>query len=574
MASKFESAPKSDELRDALRAMWRPFAVAGLFSSAINLLYLSSPLYLMQVYNRVLVSENVTTLVMLTLILMISLATMGLIDAARSQLLIRCGVQLDAKLSGRVFDALVLRSARQGYSKGAQPLRDLDQFRSFITGPGIYFAFDLPWIPLYLILLFVIHPALGTVATLGALFLLGLAVLNERITRNALRQSEASGNRAYVFTENILRHSDVVVGMGMQPAIERNWFASRDTMLTEQAVASDRNAVVSSGIRFSRLMLQSLMLGVGAWLAIDHAIQPATIFAASIVMGRALVPVEQAVGTWRQFNEAREGYRRVRELLAEVPAADARTIVPVADHTITVSSLGYVIPARKRAILDGLDFELPAGQAVGVVGPSGSGKSTLARLLVGAITPSSGAIKLGGIDYAQWDRHELGKRIGYLPQDVGLFAGSVRDNIARFGEAPIEDIVEAARMTGIHDMVLELPDQYDTVLGPGGVGLSGGQRQRLGLARALLGRPSLIVLDEPNANLDATGEEALKHALLALKAQGSTIIVVTHRNTVLEVVDALMFVRAGKMEKLAPPEEVYDHIRQTMLPARESATVT
>ncbi len=560
-------------MRDALREMWRPFAVAGLFSSAINLLYLSSPLYLMQVYNRVLVSENVTTLVMLTLILLIALATMGLIDAARSQLLIRCGVQLDAKLSGRVFDALVLRSARQGYSKGAQPMRDLDQFRSFITGPGILFAFDLPWIPLYLILLFFIHPVLGAVATLGALFLLGLAVLNEKITRDALRQSEASGNRAYVFTENILRHSDVVVGMGMQPAIERNWFSSRDTMLSEQASASDRNAVVSSGIRFSRLMLQSLMLGVGAWLAIDHAIQPATIFAASIVMGRALVPVEQAVGTWRQFNEAREGYRRVRELLAEVPAADARTIVPVADHAVAVRGLGYALSGRKRAILDGIDFDLAPGQAVGVVGPSGSGKSTLARLLVGAIAPGAGSIKLGGIDYAQWDRHELGRRIGYLPQDVGLFAGSVRDNIARFGQAPIEDIVAAARMTGIHDMVLELPEQYDTMLGPGGVGLSGGQRQRLGLARALLGRPSLIVLDEPNANLDATGEEALKQALLALKAQGSTIIVVTHRNTVLAVVDALMFVRAGRMEKLAPPDEVYDHIRQTMLPARDSATV-
>jgi PrtD family type I secretion system ABC transporter len=564
----------SDELRDALRAMWRHFAIAGVFSSAINLLYLSSPLYLMQVYNRVLVSENVTTLVMLTLILTIALATMGLLDAARSQLLIRCGVKLDAKLSGRVFEALVVRSARQGYSKGAQPLRDLDQFRSFITGPGIHFAFDLPWIPIYLVLLFVIHPWLGAVATLGALFLLGLAVLNEKITRTALRQSEASGNRSYVFTENILRHSDVVVGMGMQPAIERNWFTSRDSMLAEQARASDRNAVVSSGIRFSRLLLQALMLGVGAWLAIGNAIMPATIFAASIVMGRALVPVEQAVGAWRQFNEAREGYRRVRKLLVEVPAPDHRTIVPTQDHAVAAEALSYSIPARKRPILDDLDFELAAGRAIGVVGPSGSGKSTLARLLVGAISPSAGAIRLGGVDYVQWDRHELGRRIGYLPQDVGLFAGSVRDNIARFGQASIGEIVEAARMTGIHDMVLELPEQYDTVLGPGGVGLSGGQRQRLGLARALLGRPDLIVLDEPNANLDATGEEALKQALLALKAQGSTIIVVTHRNTVLEVVDALMFVRAGRMEKLAAPEEVYDHIRQTMMPARESATVT
>jgi PrtD family type I secretion system ABC transporter len=556
------------ELASTLRALWPRFAMAGLFSSAINLLYLSSPLYLMQVYNRVLVSENVTTLVMLTLILTIALATMGLLDAARSQLLIRCGVRLDALISGRVFEALVVRSARQGYSKGAQTLRDLDQFRSFVTGPGIYFAFDLPWIPLYLLLLFFIHPVLGSVATLGALFLFGLAVLNERITRRALRDSEAAGNRAYGFTENILRHADVVRGMGMQPAIERTWFDSRDSMLTEQASASDRNAVISSAIRFARLLLQALMLGVGAWLAIGDAIMPATIFAASIVMGRALVPVEQAVATWRQFNEAREGYRRVEELLGEVPPRDPRTLLPTSDHRLAAQDLSYAVPSRRQPILDGVSFELDEGVAVGVVGPSGSGKSTLARLLVGAIAPAGGSINLGGIDYAQWDQNELGRRIGYLPQDVGLFAGSVRDNIARFGPAPIEEVVAAAEMTGIHQMVLDLPRQYDTVLGPGGVGLSGGQRQRLGLARALLGRPSLIVLDEPNANLDAGGEAALKDALLALKAQGSTILVVTHRNTVLEVVDQLMFIRSGRLEKLGPPQDVYDHIRQSVLPER------
>lgn len=562
------------ELSLGLRTLWRHFAVAGLFSSAINLLYLSSPLYLMQVYNRVLVSENVTTLVMLTLILTIALAAMGLLDAARSQLLIRCGVALDARVSGRVFEALIVRSARQGYSRGAQTLRDLDQFRSFVTGPGIYFAFDLPWIPLYLLLLVIIHPVLGTVATLGALLLFGLAVLNERITRRALSESETAGNRAYAFTENILRHSDVVVGMGMRPAIERTWFASRDRMLSEQASASDRNAVVTSIIRFARLLLQALMLGVGAWLAIGGQIMPATIFAASIIMGRALVPVEQAVATWRQFNEARDGYGRVAKLLSEASPRDSRTLLPTRDHTIEANGIGYLAPGRRQPILQNLSFEIPAGQAIGVVGASGSGKSTLARLLVGAITPASGAISLGGIDYAQWDPDELGRRIGYLPQDVGLFAGSVRDNIARFGSTSIDDIVEAAEMTGIHQMVLDLPRQYDTVLGPGGVGLSGGQRQRLGLARALLGRPELIVLDEPNANLDASGEEALKHALLALKAQGSTIFVVTHRNTVLEVVDRLMFLHAGRLEKLGPPADVYNHIRRTVMPDHAKGTVT
>ncbi len=565
---------KADEIKASLKGLWGPFAVAAVFSSAINLLYLSSPLYLMQVYNRVLVSENVTTLLMLTLILALALATMGVIDALRSQVLIRSGVRLDADLSSRVFEAQVIRSARNGYSKGAQPLRDLDQFRTFITGPGIHFAFDIPWIPIYLLLLWFIHPVLGAVATVGALILFGLALLNERITRRSLRLSEQAANRSYVFTENILRHSDVVVAMGMQPAVERNWSGSRDGMLSEQAVASDRNALVSSAIRFARLLLQALMLGVGAWLAIRQAIQPATIFAASIVLGRALVPVEQAVGTWRQFNEAREGYRRVRQLLQEVPVETARTVVPAADNGLSADAISFSVPSRSDPILRDVSFEVRSGQAIGLVGPSGSGKSTLARLLVGAILPDQGSLKLGGLSYDKWERDTLGGRIGYLPQDTGLFAGSVRDNIARFGDASTEDIVEAATMTGIHDMILDLPDQYDTMLGPGGVGLSGGQKQRLGLARALIGKPSLIVLDEPNANLDSAGEEALKRALLALKAGGTTIIVVTHRNTVLEVVDALMFLRAGRMEKLAPPEEVYAHIRATMLSPRPEATVT
>lgn len=563
-----------DEVKASLKRLWRPFAVAAVFSSAINLLYLASPLYLMQVYNRVLVSENVTTLVMLTLILTLALATMGIVDALRSQVLIRSGVKLDADLSSRVFEAQVVRSARNGYSRGAQPLRDLDQFRTFITGPGVHFAFDLPWIPIYLLLLWFIHPVLGAVATIGALLLFGLALLNEKITRRALRTSEQAANRSYVFTENILRHSDVVVAMGMQPSVERNWSGSRDGMLSEQALASDRNALVSSAIRFARLLLQALMLGVGAWLAIRQVIQPATIFAASIVMGRALVPVEQAVGTWRQFNEAREGYRRVRALLQEVPARAVQTIVPPADNSLSSQDVSFSVAGRPEPILRDISFAIGSGQAIGLVGPSGSGKSTLARLLVGAVQPQQGTLKLGGLGYDKWDRDALGSRIGYLPQDTGLFAGSVRDNIARFGDASTEDVVEAAMMTGIHDMILDLPNQYDTMLGPGGVGLSGGQKQRLGLARALLGRPSLIVLDEPNANLDSAGEEALKRALLALKAGGTTIVVVTHRNTVLEVVDALMFVRAGRVEKLAPPEEVYDHIRATMAATTAAATVT
>lgn len=552
-----------DEIRTAVKSLWPHFAMAAVFSGFINLLYLSSPLYLMQVYNRVLVNENVPTLVLLTLMLAIALLTMAVLDAVRAQVLIRCGILLDARLSSRVFDALIVRSSRQGFSRGAQQLRELDDFRTFITGPGIYFAFDLPWIPVYLLLLFFIHPILGTVAAVGAVILFLLAFINEIVTHRPLQASQASAKRSFVFTENILRHADVITAMGMQGAVARHWQRSRTEMLREQAYASDRNAGISSAIRFARLLLQSLMLGTGAWLAIDHSIMPATIFAASIVMGRALVPVEQGVAAWKQFIAAREGYRRVKELLYDFPEAAPRTIIPVARNAIRVEGLEYLVPSRREPVLRDLSFDLAEGLAIGVVGPSGSGKSTLARLLIGAMQPSSGRLRFGGLDYAQWDPFEFGRQVGYLPQDVGLFAGTVRENIARFGDASIDEIIEAAKLAGIHDMILDLPNQYDTVLGPGGIGLSGGQRQRLALARALLGRPTLLVLDEPNANLDSAGEIALKQALLAFKERGTTIIVVTHRTTVLEVVDALMVLRAGVLEMIGPPDAVYDHLKKS-----------
>ena len=561
---------RTDEVRRALVALWPHFLWAGLFSSAINLLYLSSPLYLMQVYNRVLLNENISTLVLLTLILAIALLTMAALDAVRACILIRCGIRLDIDLSKRVFEALVVRSAERGASRGAQQLRDLDQFRTFVTGPGVHFAFDLPWIPIYLLLLFFIHPLLGIVATIGAILLLALAGLNEALTREPLKQAEGAGNQSYVFTENILRHADVIRAMGMQPAVERNWQSQRSSMLVRQASASDKNAVMTSSIRFFRLLLQSLMLGTGAWLAIDHVIAPATIFAASIIMGRALVPVEQAVGTWKQFVGAREAYSEVRELLDNIDLTPPRTIVPRARNAVEARELRCLLPARREPVIRDLSFELAGGQTLGIVGPSGSGKSTLARLLVGAMAPASGRLRFGGLDYAHWDPLEFGRHVGYLPQDVGLFVGTVRENIARFGEASTEEIIDAAKRAGIHEMILDLPRQYDTTLGPGGVGLSGGQRQRLALARALLGRPPLLVLDEPNANLDGPGEEALKLALLQARSEGATIVVITHRTTILDIVDVMMVLRNGLLEMLGPPGEIYQALQHQAAARRAS----
>lgn len=553
----------SSEMNATLRALAPQFAVAGLFSGLINLLYLSSPLYLMQIYNRVLESENVTTLLLLTLVLLLALVTMGGLDAMRSQVLIRSGVLLDSAIAERVFRALIRKSSVQGFSKGTQQIRQLDQFRAFVTGPGIYFAFDLPWIPLYLLLLFFIHPLLGTLATIGAIGLFGLALLNERMTRNSLQNAEASANSAYGFTENILRHADVVEAMGMQPAIQNHWNESRDRMLTSQAFASDRNAIITAIIRFARLFLQALMLGSGAWLVIDGAIQPATIFASSIIMGRALVPVEQGVAAWKQFSEARLGFNEVSRLLDEQPESKIHTIVPKRGNALVADNLSYRFPGADRPVVKGISFALEGGKALGIVGPSGSGKSTLARLLAGATQLESGRLTYGGIDYGKWDHTAFGAQTGYLPQDVGLFAGTVRENIARFSDIEVTKVIGAARVAGIHDMIMSLPQQYDTPLGPEGVGLSGGQRQRLGLARALLGAPALLVLDEPNANLDKAGEEGLAGALLALKDHGSTIVVVTHRQSVLGAMDQLMFMRDGRIDAFGSPDEVYSHIEAT-----------
>lgn len=555
---------QTNELDEALRKLAPQFVIAGLFSGIINLLYLSSPLYLMQIYNRVLESENVTTLLLLTLVLALALLTMGALDATRSQVLIRAGVRLDTAIAARVFQALVVKSAYQGFSRGSQHMRQLDQFRAFVTGPGIYFAFDVPWIPLYLLLLFFIHPLLGAIATLGAMGLFALALLNERLTRPSLKAAEHAANGSYGFTENILRHADVVLSMGMQPAIERHWLDNRDRMLVAQSYASDRNAVISSFIRFARLLLQALMLGAGAWLVIDGAIQPATIFASSIIMGRALVPVEQGVAAWKQFSEARLGYSEITKLLKEMPQSNIHTIVPKANNSLTARELFYSFPGTSDPVLKGISFDIPAGTSIGIVGPSGSGKSTLARLLSGATRADAGTLTYGGIEYSKWDHTRFGQQAGYLPQDVGLFAGTVRENIARFGDPAIEQIVGAARVAGIHDMIMALPQQYDTELGPEGVGLSGGQRQRLGLARALIGAPSLLVLDEPNANLDTAGENGLRAAIEALKKHGSTVIVVTHRQAVLDVMDRLMFMRSGRIERYGEPDHVYAHIQETM----------
>ena len=543
-----------DELKQAVLACLPQFGAAALFSCCINLLYLGSPLYMLQVYDRVLASGSRDTLVMLTVAL--ALATMAALDAIRARVLVRCGVGFDARLSARLMTALIDRGARSGGARQAELLRDLDQLRQFLAGVAVLAIFDLPWMPIYVAILCLLHPVLGLIALAGGLGLLALTALNELVTGPPLRRANEAALRSYGVTDAALRNAEVIQAMGMQAGLLARWQRNRSEMLSCQAVASDRNATVSALTKFTRLLLQSLILGAGAWLALDRAVSPGVIFAGSLLMGRALAPIEQLVGASKQLVGARLAYRRVRALLIAEPARRVGMALPRPQGRLSVERLVYAPPGADRPLLKGISFELAAGQGLGLIGPTAAGKSTLARLLVGAWQPTLGHVRLDGADIYDWSRADVGRQVGYLPQDIELFAGTVRDNIARFSDAAPADIVAAARQAGIHEMILRLPDGYETEIGEGGTALSGGQRQRIALARALLGAPRLLVLDEPNANLDADGELALTRTLAELKAAGTTLVVIAHRPAVLGTVDKILVLRDGAVEMFGPRDQI------------------
>ena len=533
----------------------RYFVTALIFSLAINLLYLASPLYMLQVYDRVVSSASHVTLVMLTLVLLVALGALTSLDSVRARILTRASIRLDQLLSGRIVAAAVESSARGGGMR-SQALRDFDNFRQFVTGSGIHAVFDLPWAPIYIGVIFILHPWLGAFAFACAVLLVGMALLNEYLVKGPLREANEAAARNYSFTEMSLRNSEVVQAMGMIPGLLHRWSRDRNLVLERQTLASDRAATTSSLIRFCRLAMQSLILGIGAYLVIERLTTVGSMFAASILLGRALAPVEQIVGSWRNLTSARAAYARVRELLAAYPLQDQALSLPRPTGKLSVENLSYVIPRTNRAILRNISFRQTPGEVLGVIGPSGSGKSTLARQIVGVLYPTSGAVRLDGADVAPWPRESLGRHIGYLPQDIELFADSVASNISRFRNDNDEEVIEAARLAGVHDMILRLPDGYETQVGDGGAILSGGYRQRIGLARAVYGNPSLVVLDEPSSNLDSDGDAALLSCISELKKRGTTVVMVSHRPNTLGVADKLLVLKDGVAELFGPRDEV------------------
>lgn len=558
------SGPHNTELESALLACKGSFLSVGFFSFFVNLLMLAPSFYMLQVYDRAVGSGSLSTLLMLTLIMLLLMGTLGGLEWVRSRIMVRVSTRLEILLGQRLFDASFKQALNTcGMQASAQPLSDLSGLRQFLTGNGLFAFFDTPWIPIYLAVMFMLHPWYGWVGVLSALLLGSLAYLNEKLTHTPLQAANREHMTATAFTNKSLRNAEVVESMGMLPRLRMRWLARTHQVLSLQGIASDRAGTVAAISKTFRQIVQSLILGLGAYLAIKQEITPGLMIAGSILLGRCLAPIDQLIGVWKGFLGARTQYDRLHQLLSKIAAEPQRMSLPTPQGNVSVENLSVAAPDNRKAILRGLNLRIAAGESVGIIGPSGAGKSTLARALLGIWPILSGTVRLDGADITQWPRNELGPHIGYLPQDIELFEGSISENISRFGELDADAVVAAAGMAGVHELILQLPNGYDTVIGANGGGLSGGQRQRIGLARALYREPRLVILDEPNSNLDDAGEKMLADALQKLKVSGATVFVITHRPSILARIDKLLVLNNGELSLYGPRDKVWAQLQST-----------
>ncbi|HEX2257411.1 MAG TPA: type I secretion system permease/ATPase [Afifellaceae bacterium] len=560
--------PVTNALQEALsRCRGGLLAVFG-FSMVINLLMLTVPLYMLQIFDRVLASESGETLLYLTMLVAALLAVLGIFELLRSRVLVRLGIWVDQLLGPSVF-LRGLESTLRGAAYRTEALRDLATFRGFLGGGGIMALFDSPWVPVYILVIYLLHPTLGHIALFGAVALFSMALLTELATGRGLKEANAHAARSMRGAESAYRNAEVADGMGMGETLARRWHGANAEVLELQALVSDRAGTITSFTKFLRLLLQMGVLGAGAWLVLKHELTPGGMIAASIILGRALAPVEQAIGTWKQTSAAREAWQRLSDLFAQKPLHPATMELPRPKGHLSIESVTYGAPGTRLPILKGLSLQVKPGEAMAIIGPSGSGKSTLARLMVGIGQPQVGSVRLDGAEIYTLDRGMFGRHIGYLPQDVELFSGTVRENIARMEEGAPEKIVAAAEMAGLHQIILRLPSGYDTEIGEHGAFLSGGQRQRIALARALYDDPVLLVLDEPNANLDGAGEEALNQALAAAKAKGMAIVLIAHRPAMLTHVDQVAVLSDGQLQAVGPRDAVLSQLHQRAAAAQQ-----
>ncbi|HEY3948956.1 type I secretion system permease/ATPase [Phenylobacterium sp.] len=534
-----------------------PFAVAAGFSFFSNLLYLALPLYTYQVYGRVLVSQSVPTLVVLTAICLFTFAVSSAIDDFRAKILINYGVMLDQRVSGKLFSALFDASLRGEQGARSQALRDLDTFRQTLTGAAAAVFFDVPWIPVFIIALYVIDPAVGILATVGAFALLGLALWQEQLMRPAQREAGDAQLRSYAFTEAALRNGEVVRAMGMLQTLGGSWAKHRSVAIERGADASETSNMFSNIIKAVRMAIQVLIIAIGCYLILKAKVPQGVLFANMILASRALAPIEKIVQSWDPLNNMVRAHGRLMALLARAEPSIQATALPRPSGRLTVENLNYAPPGATRLLLSNINFTVEAGEMLGIIGASGAGKSTLARLLMGIWRPNNGVVRLDGANVFTWSREDFGSHVGYLPQDTELFSGTIRDNIARFRiDVSDEEVVTAAQMAGVHELILRLPKGYETDVGEGGHTLSAGQRQRVGLARAMLSKPAFVVLDEPNASLDSEGEEALMRAIDVLKGSGATVVVISHKPSIFRSADKMLVLREGRIELFGPRDQV------------------
>ncbi len=560
-----------DEIEQALRASRAAFFATFIFSCIVNILMLTGPMYMLQVYDRVLTSGSVPTLIGLSVIVFALYAYYGFMEFVRSRILVRIGRRIEETMRTRTFNTVADISLHKSANIGSQPVNDLGTIRQYLAGPGPIAFLDMPWVPIYMLIVFLLHWVIGVASIVAALTILAVAILSEVLTRKPVQEASALTNKASMMVEEARRNAEAMHALGMRDAIRNRWAKIHQQALDQQTRANDAGGGLSGISRVIRLMVQSGILGLGAFLAVKGEISPGGIIAGSIIMSRALAPVEQAVANWQQFLGYRKARERLKKALAMVQPEIERMPLPKPVGLLEAENVTVLAPGTDKAILQGVSFKVEPGTGLGVIGPTGAGKSTLARALMGLVPLARGAVRLDGATHDQRSNTEFGHLVGYLPQEVQLFDGTVAENISRFDEKMDADqVVAAAKLANVHDLVMRLPNGYDTPLGENGSRLSVGQRQRVALARALYGEPVVLIMDEPNSNLDAEGESALVNAIRLSLQRGASVVVIAHRPSALAAIKDIMVLSDGKVAALGPRDEILKKVMQR--PAGQSPT--
>jgi ATP-binding cassette subfamily C protein EexD len=574
MAKTPQNKITNSELKNAILQSKKSFLIVGFFSLFINILMLVPSIYMLQLYDRVMTSRSESTLIMLTGIVVVLFITMALLEIVRSKILVKVGNKMDSLLSQRVFDSLFELANKHPGKASSIPMNDLTQVRQFLTGNGVFAFFDTPWIPIYMAILFLFHPMLGYFSIFAAIVLVSLTIINEYSTKAKLAEANSLNRASTLYLDSNLRNVEVVNAMGMKNTIRVKWEERYYGFLNAQTEASSKAGIFSNISKSLRMMFQSLMLGLGGYLAIHNEISSGMLIAGSILMGRALAPLDLMINSWKGFNSARASYGRLEALLNDFPKDKEYMELPAPKGEILLEGVVVIPPGAKQPSIKGISMKIDEGDVVGIIGPSAAGKSSLARVILGLWPLVQGKARLDKADIYQWDKSLLGKYIGYLPQDIELFEGTVSQNISRFNEVDSTKVVEAAKVAGVHEMILRLPDGYDTMIGVGGATLSGGQRQRVGFARAIYDNPVLVVLDEPNSNLDDQGEIALIRAIRILKERNITVVIITHRPSILQVTNKIAVIKQGMLELYGDSNEVMSRMAAAAQAQKQPAQIT